>query len=336
MFGKYGQFFILLRSCVIINKNYMELIYLVLGLFALWVGAQLVVRASIEIAEYFNISQGFLGLFILALGTDLPELFVNTSGALAKRGGVDTSNLVLSQTIGTSLSQISLILGIAALVGVITISKKGLTRDAFVLVGSVVLLFLLSLDGSLSIIDGWILMLLYGFYFVLLLRTEVVFSGFKLFRPKIHMLWVFLSLLGGFAILVFASKLTIDGAVFLSNSWGVSQFFVGTFIVGLGTSLPELATAIAAIKNKASALAIGNLIGSNIFDVLFALGLGAAISGFTVHRSLLTFDIPILFLVSLFVVFLLKSNKTLDKKEAIMLIGCFGCYVVLKVFLEFA
>lgn len=312
----------------------MTLFWFLLSLAGLWLGAQLTIQAALDIADHYKLSQAFVGLTILALGTDLPELFINTAGAIDKVKGIETSNLILSQTLGTTISQISLMLGLAALSAVITISKKGLARDAFMLIGSVVLIFLIALDGVISQTDGWLLIVLYLFYIVSLLRTEKIFQKFKI-AGKIHIFWTVISLLSGLVLLVFASNVTITNALLLSQQWGVSQFIIGIVLVGLGTSLPELAASLVAVKKGASAMATGNLIGSNIFDLLFALGVGASISGFTVNGSLLRYDIPILLALSIIVVFLFKSRKTLDKKEAIFLIAFYILYIASKFAFEF-
>lgn len=308
----------------------MEFIFLIAGLIGLWLGAELAISGAINIAERYKISHVFLGLTILALGTDLPELFIDVSAAIRKLQGFDTSGLIVGETIGTCLSQITLVLGVAGFFGYYVISKRALLRDGFMLLASVVFLFVAGIDGEISQTDGVILMLFYGVYFFTLLREEKLFE--KMRAPQYNLLWAILSMISGFVLLVIASTLTIDNALILSEKFGIAQHLVGLLIVGLGTSLPELATDITAIRKGAGTMAAGNILGSNIFDALFTLGLGSAIAGFSVSSELLYYDLPLLFVVSLFVLSLFYFKKRIGKKTGAVLIGVYALYFITRVF----
>lgn len=304
-------------------------LFLISGLAGLWLGAELTVRGSLDIARHLKLSPLFVGLAIVALGTDLPELFVDISAALDRLRGIETSDIIIGETLGTCMSQIGLVLGIAGLLVSLQVTKKILLRDGLVLIGSVLVFFLLSWNGILSRTDGVILVLFYVVYLVFLYKDERLFSKIKR-RPSLHLLWSALSLVGGIALLILASDSTIDNAVALSEDFGIAQSFVGIMIVGLGTSLPELASALAGIRKKAGSLVVGLLIGSNIYDVLFTLGIGSTISGFLVNKSLLYFDIPALFFLSVIVVLLFRQDYRLKKWEAGFLICFFGIYVIFQ------
>lgn len=301
-----------------------------LGLIGLWLGAELTIRGALNVAEHFKLSQVFIGLTIVAFGTDLPELFVIVSGAISRLGGLETSGVVIGETIGTSMTQIGLMLGLAALAGTLTVTKKTLTRDGFVMVGATMLFFLMALDGAITRIDGAILVVLYLVYLGSVFREEKERDKSKRTR-SMKVWWSGLSLLGGLVVLYFASKATIDSAVAISTAFGISQAFIGVLIVGPGTSLPELATAITAARKKAGALAVSGLIGSNTFDILFALGIGSAISGFAVSRTLNYFDLPALLLMSLLVVALFWKKLNIEKKEGALLVTVYAGYMILKI-----
>ena len=145
-----------------------------------------------------------------------------------------------------------------------------------------------------------------------------------------HLTWDILSLIAGFAILIYSSHIVVDNAIVVAEAWGVAQSLIGVAIVGLGTSLPEIAISLAAIRKGAFRLSVGNLLGANIADILFAVGLGGAISGLIVNNNLLWFDIPALFIVSALALFFFRTNKKIAKKEAIILIGVYLAYIVLK------
>lgn len=307
-----------------------ELLYLLLGLAGLVLAAQLVIKGALHIAERFKLSHTFVGLTILAIGTDLPELVINVTGAAYRKLGTETSGLIVGETIGTSMGQIVLTLGILGLfIRTLTVKKSVLKRDGLMMIVSVILLALVSIDGTISVFDGIIFLSIYLVYFFSISREEKVVEKVSHWvKPRVG--WSIASVLAGFALLALCSKFVIDNALALSRGWGVSQALVGVLIVGLGTSLPELVVAFTAFRKKSIGLGVGNLIGSNIFDVLATLGIGAAISGFAVKRSLLYFDIPFLFASSLFVLFLFRKDRKLTQGEAAALIALFAVYAGLK------
>jgi len=308
----------------------LELILLILGLVGLVVGTELVVRGALNIAKHYKLSPVFIGLTILSIGTDLPELVVDITGAIYRLSGIETSGLIIGETIGTCFGQIALALGIIGLFGTLVLTKRQLIRDGSMMVGSVVLLFLVGLDGMIQWWEGVIFVLIYGFYFFTLFREEKVTE--KIRAPGIHPLWSIVSLIGGFAILVYCSKIVIDNALFLAEAWGIAQSFMGVVILGLGTSLPEIAISLGALRKKAYGLSVGNLIGSNIFDILFTLGISSIIAGFNVSRDLLKFDIPALFFVSLVVVGLFAWRKRIKTKEAVVLLLIDLAYIGFKIY----
>ncbi|MCK5678809.1 MAG: hypothetical protein KAH72_10105, partial [Flavobacteriaceae bacterium] len=140
-----------------------------------------------------------------------------------------------------------------------------------------------------------------------------------------------LFLIIGIIIVIFTSELVVDNSISFAENFGIKQSFVGIIIIGLGTSLPELALALNALRKKASGLSVGNLIGSNIFDMLIPVGMGASISELKIEKSLILFDLPFLFLLSFIVLFFFYKKKGLQKIEAVILIGIFLLYATLKI-----
>ena len=308
----------------------MEVFFLILGLAGLWLGSELAISGALNIAERHKISHVFLGLTILALGTDLPELFVDINAAIKRLQGIETSGLIVGETIGTCISQITLVLGIASLFGVFLITKRSLLRDGFMMLVSVVFLFVAGLDGVITRTEGGIFIVIFLFYIVSLFREEKIFE--KMRAPQYHLIWAILSVLSGFVLLIFASYLTIDNALLISQKFGIAQHMVGILMVGLGTSLPELATSITALRRGAGTMAAGNVIGSNIFDALFTLGIGSAIAGFNFNSRLLWIDVPILFVISILVLvlFRFRNHMRIGKKEGLILIGVYVVYFVVR------
>jgi len=310
----------------------LELIYLIAGLAGLVLAAHLIINGALHIAERLKLSQMFVGLTILAIGTDLPELMVSIAGATHRRLGMETSGLVVGNAIGSNFGQIALTLGILGLLGgTIAIKRRILRRDGLMMIFSVLLLGLVSIDGAISVFDGLIFLVVYLVYFFSIAREETVYKRVDGW-VKSRAVWAAVSLLAGFAILAYCSNLVIENAIALSQAWGVPQSLLGILVLGIGTSLPELVVSLTAIRRNKIGLGVGNLIGSNIFDILVVLGIGSAISGFVVSRRLLYFDIPFLLFTSLAVVFFFRKDRKLIKWESAALIGLFLLYATLKLF----
>lgn len=307
-----------------------EIIFLIFGIAGLVIGAELVTRGALNIGEHYKISHIILGLTVLAFGSNLPELFINIQGAFDRLKGIETSGIVVGDVIGSNFGQIGLILGIIGLFGVLKLTKKQMLRDGLTLLGATILLFLVSLSGEISRIEGLILIFIYIFYLVTLYREEK-FKERIILPPKLHILWAGLSLIGGFALLFGASNLALDNAVALSENFNVSQSIIGIFVLGLGTSLPEFAISLTAIRKKAHGIAVGNLIGSNIFDTLIPIGVAVLISELQISKEIIFFDIPSLFILTILVLVLFRYKKKLQKKESLFLIFIFLLYAVLKI-----
>ncbi|MBD3304313.1 hypothetical protein GF343_04140 [Candidatus Woesearchaeota archaeon] len=306
-------------------------LYLILGLAVLWLGSELTTRGAITIAKKLRISHMFIGLTVLAIGSDLPELFINVTAALQKLQGIDTSGLITGETVGTVISQTTIILGIIGLFGTVIISKREFLRDGLIMVGAAAVYLLMGLDGQISAMDGMIMVIIYAFYFMTVTREEKITQKIRNNKGFGKMIWATVSLIAGFIFLIYGAKVTVDNAVALASIWGLSQTFIGLLIVGFGTSLPELTICANAVMKKAGSLSIGNLIGSNIFDILFTLGLSSAIAkGFTVNDVLIEFDIPIMIGVSVLAVFLLRTKMKLEKREAVTLMLVYIAYVLAK------
>lgn len=308
-----------------------ELVYLIIALATLWLGSELITRGSISIAKRLKISHMFIGLTILAMGSDLPELFIDITAALQKLQGIDTSGLIIGETVGTVISQTTFILGMVGLLGVVIISKREFLRDGLIMVGAAAVMFLMGMDGQISMMDGIIMVIIYVFYFLTVVREEKITEKIRNQKGWGVMVWSIASLIAGFLLLIYGAKGVVDNSVILANAWGVSQTLIGLLIVGFGTSLPELTICANAVMKKAGGLSIGNLIGSNIFDILFTLGISSVIAkGFNVSHSLIEFDIPVMIGVAVLSIFLLRTKMRLEKREAITLILVYAGYVALK------
>ncbi len=308
-----------------------EVLLILFGLTGLWLGTELVIKGAVNIAEYYKLSQVFVGLAILSIGTDLPEIIIAINASLHNAiGNTDTSGIIIGNAIGSSFSQISIVLGTTGLVGYLTLKKRHLFEDGVMLLGSVLLVILLGFDGNITRIDGIVLIVVYLIYYFRLFHQERIGKKIKKEFSK-HIRKDIIYLIIGIIIIIFTSELVVDNSISFAENFGIKQSFVGIIILGLGTSLPELALALNGVRKKASGLSVGNLIGSNIFDMLIPVGMGATISELEIEKNLILFDLPFLFILSFIVLFFFYKKKGLQKIEAAVLVGIFVLYTTLKV-----
>lgn len=305
----------------------------IIGLIGLWLGTKWVVKSALGIAERLNLSHAFVGLAILAVGTDLPEVFVSFKASLLQLKGIESSGIITGNAIGSSISQITIILGLAGLFMNFSIPKKELIRDGIALLASIVLLVIVGYDGEVSRMEGLMLLFAYLIYYVILLKSSANTANDS--NPQEHLSTFKLAayLLIGFVVLIFASYLVVENALFFAKKWGVEQSFVGIVLIGLGTSLPELAVSIGAAMKKSVGISVGNIIGSNIFDTLIPIGIGGSISKISMEVGLLKFDLPVLFIVTTLVIIFLGTKKGISKIESIVLILLYLFYVLAKIFI---
>ncbi len=312
-----------------------DIVLLFLGILGLWIGTEITVRSAITIAKGFNVSELFIGLTILAFGSDLPEFSLVLDGAIRSAKGTDVSGVIVGNAIGSSICQISLIIGIVSLFRFMTVGKVQIKHFATELIGSVLLLALVAFDQIITWNDGAILIIAFFMYIFTLLRRERNGGGGILssYKKKPILVWHLLALFAGIAVVVLSSDFTIENALRVADTWEIRQSVIGAIIIGLGTSLPELAISINAIIKGKPGLSIGNVVGSNIFDLLIPLGVGSLISKINVAPIFLWWDLPVLLLVSLVFLFFLRRKKGLQRNEGTVLITLYILYAWTKLFL---
>lgn len=303
---------------------------IVAGLFFLWLGTHWLITGALAFGERLQWSPTFVGLAVLAVGTDLPEIFVSVKAALLQWQGIESSGLITGNAIGSSIANITFILGIAALFMNFTLPKKDVLTNGLFLLGSILILVLLGWDGNIVLWKGIILLIICLVYYLVLVKQSAVDHSPSTAEQKISWFKIIIMMSGGFILLIGAAHFVVENALQLAQQWGVSQSFVGIFLVGLGTSLPELAVSVNAALRKSAGLSVGNIIGSNVLNTTLPIGLGGVISKTHIERDLLIFDLPLLFVVSLLTILLLNGKRGITRIEGVLLVVTYVGYILIK------
>ncbi len=301
------------------------------GFIILLKGADLLVDGSSSIAKKLNIPTLVIGLTIVAFGTSAPELMVNILASI--RGSAD---IAIGNIVGSNIANVLLILGVAAAIYPIEISKGTAWKEIpFNLLAVMVLAFMandLLIDhrhfSELSRIDGLLLLsffVIFIYYTFGIGKVEGKREMIEEYSLKRSFMYILLGIIG----LGFGGKWIVDGATYIAQNLGVSEGFIGLSVVALGTSLPELATSAVAAHKKRSGIAIGNIVGSNIFNILWILGLSATIKPINFSVTL-NYDILICFLVTLllFAFVFIGRKRVIERWQGIMFLISYVIYII--------
>lgn len=301
-------------------------VLLILGFVLLIKGADYFVEASSSIAKRLRIPSIIIGLTVVAMGTSAPELAVSATASLAGNNDIAVGNII-----GSNLFNLLMVLGTCGLIRPFAVKLRW---DYLVSVGVTILLFFLMVfDGTVGRIDGFLLLSLFVVFLLLTIRDALanrITSTEGITALPVYLAVLFIG--GGLAAIVWGGNLVVNNAKAIAQSFGLSQTLVGLTIVALGTSLPELVTSIVASRKGENGLAVGNVIGSNIFNLLLVLGTTSAISPITVnHLSL--YDTAFLIIASGITWFLCKTKNQISRLEgSFLLIMYFGymIYITLR------
>lgn len=312
----------------------------ILGFLLLIKGADILIDGSSSIARKYGISTFVIGLTIVAFGTSMPELIVSTLASIRGSSGIALGNII-----GSNITNTLLILGVAAIIYPLVVKKATIRKEipfsllAIAAVGILVNDFLIdgnSADG-LTRVDGLILILFFSiFVFYTFGISKVKENIFEKIQgeikeePKVYSNFVaFGMIIVGLAGLAIGGKWLVDGAVEIASIFGMSEALIGLTIIAIGTSLPELAASVVAVHRKRADIAMGAIIGSNIFNFLWVLGLSSTINPINYNR-MLNMDMLILFGITLMLLFLIYVGKknVLGRLEGIVLVCSYVLYMV--------
>ncbi|PZP80820.1 MAG: sodium:calcium antiporter [Ectopseudomonas oleovorans] len=314
----------------------MTFVYLIAGLVLLVAGAEVLVRGAAKLAAQFGIPPLIIGLTVVAFGTSAPETAVSVQAALDGSG-----DLAIGNVVGSNIDNVLLILGLTALIAPLIVSRQLIRLDVPIMIGASLLTFGLAWDGSLSRLDG-----------ALLFAGVLAYTGFLIYSarkdkggdddefakefgldeaPKPYAWAINLGLIiAGLVLLVTGSNFLVEGAVTLARALGISELVIGLTVVAVGTSLPELATSIlAAIKGERD-IAVGNIVGSNIFNLLCVLGLASLVSpaAISVSPNALAFDFPVMIAVAVACLPIFFAGYRINRWEGLLFLAYYVAYTL--------
>ncbi len=312
----------------------LELLLLIAGFVILVKGADLLVGGASSIAKKFNISNLAIGLTVVSLGTSAPELLVNLMSATKGYNDAAFGNIL-----GSNNFNLLLILGVSGIIFPLVVQRKTVQYEVPISIGAVLLLFILVNDkivwggssNGLSRVDAFILLIFFGLFMLYVVRTMKSKSDYgdgpkiKTYRTSLSIAYILI----GLAMLLGGGKLAVENAVFIAEYFGLSQRIIGLTVLAAGTSLPELATSAVAAFRKNTDIAIGNVVGSNIFNICLILGTTGLINPMP-YNVALNFDLSVVLIASiLLMIFMFTlSQRKLDRWEAILLLGGYITYTI--------
>jgi len=298
-----------------------SILYLLIGSVLLYFGADWMIKSSVHIASKLNISRFVIGLTIVAFGTSLPELGVSLKAALFNK-----SDIAIGNIIGSNITNVLLVLGISSMFNPILISFSKIKKDILIYLFVCVLLIFLLQNGILERWEGVLLFTGIIFYTIHSFITdkshdEEFEDPFSTWRRTI----IFLVL--GIILLYIGSESFIKGAVDFAKIIGVSDLIIGMSVVALGTSLPELVTSVFAAVKKEHSISVGNIIGSNLFNILSVLGLVSFIKPLSVETSIFRFEIPIMIGAGLLLVPISLRQRPISKVISLSMLFGYSVFI---------
>ncbi len=304
------------------------ILFLILGLITLFIGAEGLIRGSSALALKIGITPLVVGLTVVAFGTSTPELVVSLRAAL-----LGNTSITLGNVIGSNIANIALILGVASLIRPLDVHANVIRKEIPIMIGFTILMILLLLDGEVGFIDGLIFvlaLLAYTIINIILARKEKnaeVENEFKDgLKTKLNTPVSIIMIVTGLGLLMLGANLFVNGAIAVAKSIGVSDAIIGLTVVAIGTSLPELITVVVASYKKESDIAVGNVVGSNIFNILGILGITALIISVNA-KGIKLIDYGVMFLASLILLPLSKTGFKISRLEGAFLLSGYIVYI---------
>ncbi|MFO7809930.1 MAG: calcium/sodium antiporter [Candidatus Delongbacteria bacterium] len=300
------------------------LIFFIAGLYLLLKGGDGLIKGSASLSASYNIDPFAIGLTVVAFGTSLPEFFVSFISNITERGDIGIGNIL-----GSNIANIALVLGTGALLAPIMVKRITLKLDIPIIFSVSLIFYLFMLDKEISRVDGIVLSSMFIVYIYYVYRRAKIFDE-KLLEDEIDTessrLKDAMLILLGIAGLYIGSDLTIRGASGIARTLGVGELAIGLTVVSVGTSLPELVATLSALKSDNHQIGVGNIIGSNVFNILFVMGLSSIAKPFAVHPHNLIYWGPAMLIFTLILFPLGWKNSRISRKSGSFLLLLYVIY----------
>ena len=312
----------------------MTLMLLIIGLGLIVAGAEVLVRGASQLAAMLGISPLIIGLTVVAYGTSAPEMAVSLQSAFSNYEAISIGNIV-----GSNIFNVLFILGLSASITPLFVAQQLVKLDVPIMIGVSLILMVMALDHEISRIDGIILFVGAVSYTMFLLYQSIrghasgldeeEVEAFNSKKSSLRAWCINLFLIGfGIVLLTLGSRWLVDGAVAIAQSIGVSQLVIGLTLIALGTSLPEAATSVVASVRGERDIAVGNVIGSNIFNILAVLGIAGCLApnGVDVSVAAINFDIPVMVAVAVACLPIFFTGNIITRWEGALFLGYYAAY----------
>jgi cation:H+ antiporter len=297
-------------------------VILAVGILLLYYGSCWLVNGSSELALSFSIRPAVVGLTVVALATSAPELLVSIVAAVSGSSGVSVGNIL-----GSNVINIALVLGLSALVKPVEIDSKLVKRELPYMCGATILFWIVCMDGYLGRIDGMILIAMLVIFLIYNVLTAKDNNSQNLTVPskKTHLKNSLLVVVGLVSIALGADWV-VDSSIFFARKFNFSEVFIGISIVAIGTSLPELATSVVAAVKKQSDISVGNIVGSNLFNICLVMGAVGLINPINISTGLSAFEFPAMVFVTLLLFLFAAVSHRIGRRYGLIFIACFFIY----------
>jgi cation:H+ antiporter len=305
-----------------------DLLLVLAGVCLLYLGGEGLVRGATSAGRRMGLDPMVVGLTIVSMGTSGPELAATLTGVLQGKPAIALGNVV-----GSNISNLGFVLGVVALIWPLNVAARFIRREAPIMIATSGLVYILVYNGVISRFEGILLLVLLIWYVRSLLRREsetpqIEAEFQEAYDRSTLSPWLSATAIAvGIALLIFGARILIEGAVGLASTLGVSNRVVGLTMVALGTSLPELASCIVAARHHESDVVLGNLIGSNLFNILFILGLTAVVRPIAVDTQAVWMDLHVMMGISILAWFFLRTRSHVGRFEGVVLILVYATYI---------
>ena len=309
----------------------MQIFWLILGLVVLIFSGDYLVKGAVGIAKKFNLSPLVIGMTVVSFGTSAPELFVSIKAAV-----MGSPDLAIGNVIGSNIANIALVLAITVLIFPVVVDKNSKRIDWPFMFFCSILFYVFSLDNLIEFREGLVMIFILVIFIIFIIRNSRK-NNTKVDTSEIdgasnNFLFTMIFLIGGLVGLKFGADWLLKGAVGLAKSIGMEEKVIGVTIVAFGTSVPELVASGIAAYRKQTDIALGNLIGSNIFNIMVVLGFTSLVENIKVAESVMNFDMYWMLGITLALFLLMYIGKRMSKIHGVLLISAYITYITITLF----